>query len=197
MLDLAEEIEVVDLSPADLLERLKQGKVDLSAHPGAATHNFFSQQNLSNLRSLALQRAKKPPARRVLVPFDGSPSAIHAVQHIISLARAGHRGTILLLNIQTPSAKSSSAGADSGVQARAAGEAILEKASQLLDAQHIPYQSEVLAGVPPEAIAAAARRHQIDLIVMGSTGMRTLARLFLGSVATTVASRIQGPRHTR
>src|SRR5450756_1404967 len=63
MLDLAEEIEVVDLSPADLIERLKQGKVDLSGHPGAAVHNFFSQQNLTGLRPLALQRAKKPPVR--------------------------------------------------------------------------------------------------------------------------------------
>jgi len=187
VLDLAEEIEVVDLSPADLIERLKQGKVDLSGHPGAATHNFFSQQNLTSLRPLALQRAKKPPARRVLVPFDGSPSAIHAVQHVVSLARAGHRGTIWLLNVQAPSANSSSPGADPGVQARAAGEAILERASQLLDAQHIPYQCEVLTGRPPEAIAAAVGRHQIDLIVMGSTGMRTLARILLGSVATAVA----------
>src|ERR1039457_1026168 len=153
VLDLAEEIEVVDLSPADLLERLRQGKVDPSGHPGAATYNFFSQQNLTGLRPLALQRAKKPPVRRVLVPFDGSPSAIHAIQHVVSLARAGHRGTILLLNVQAPSAKKSSPGADSGVEVWAAGEAILGKASQLLDAQHIPYQCEVLAGIPPEAIA--------------------------------------------
>jgi K+-sensing histidine kinase KdpD len=187
ILDLAEEIEVIDLSPADLIERVKQGKVDTSGHPGSAIHGFFSQQNLAGLRALALQREKKPPARRVLVPFDGSPSALHAVRHVVSLARAGHRGTILLLNVQAPSSKSSSAAADPDVQARAAGQAILEKASQVLDAQDIPYQREVLAGLPPEAIAAAVGRHQIDLIVMGSTGVGTLARLFLGSVATAVA----------
>jgi nucleotide-binding universal stress UspA family protein len=187
MLDLAEEIEVVDLSPADLIERLKQGKVDLSRHPGSAAHGFFSQQNLASLRPLALQRAKTPPARRILVPFDGSPGALHAVQHVVSLARAGHHGNILLLNVQAVPAKGSSLGAELDMPARAAGEAILEKASQLLDAQHIPYQCEVLAGLPPEVIAAAVGRHQIDLIVMGSTGMGTLARLFLGSVATAVA----------
>jgi K+-sensing histidine kinase KdpD len=191
MLDLAEEIEVVDLSPVDLIERLKQGKVDLSRHPGSAAHGFFSQQNLASLRPLALQRAKKPPARRILVPFDGSPGALHAVQHVVSLSRAGHRGTILLLNVQAPSAKGFSPDADSGV--RAAGEAILEKASQLLDAQHIPYQCEVLAGLPREAIAAAVDRHQIDLIVMGSTGMGVLARLFLGSVATAVVQESKVP----
>jgi nucleotide-binding universal stress UspA family protein len=79
------------------------------------------------------------------------------------------------------------------LKTRAAGEAILEKASQLLDAQDIPYQCEVLAGLPPEAIAAAVGRHQIDLIVMGSTGVGTLARLFLGSVATAVAQESKVP----
>jgi len=144
------------------------------------------------LRSLALQRAKKPPVRRVLVPFDGSPSALHAVQHVVSLARAGHRGTILLLNVQAPSAKGSSPGGELGMQARAAGEAILERASRLFDAHDIPYQGEVLAGLPSEAIAAAVGRHQIDLIVMGSTGMGTLARLF-GSVAMAVAQESKVP----
>jgi nucleotide-binding universal stress UspA family protein len=38
-----------------------------------------------------------------------------------------------------------------------------------------------------DVIAAAVDRHQIDLIVMGSTGMGTFARLFLGSVAMAVA----------
>jgi len=193
MLDLAEEIEVIDLSPDDLMERLKQGKVDLSGHPGSAAHSFFSERNLSRLRPLALQRAKKPPARRILVPFDGSSSAIHAVQHVVSLARAGHRGTILLLNVQAPFAKGSFAGTDSGVEVRTAGEAILATASQLLDAQQIPYQCEVHFGLPPEAITAAVDRHQIDLIVMGSTGMGTLARLFLGSVATAVAQQSKVP----
>jgi len=193
VLDLAEEIEVVDLSPADLIERLKEGKVDLSGHPGPATHSFFSDRNLTGLRALALQYAKKPPTRRVLVPFDGSPSAIRAVQHVVSLARAGHRGTIMLLNVQAPSAKSSSRGADSNMAARAAGDALLSKASQLLDAQNIPYQCEVLTGKPPEAIAAVVDRHEIDLIVMGSTGIGALARLFLGSVAIAVAQQSKVP----
>jgi K+-sensing histidine kinase KdpD len=193
VLDLAEEIEVVDLSPSALIERLKEGKVNLSAHPGAATHSFFSERNLTSLRQLAIQRARKPPARRLLVPFDGSPSAIHAVQHVVSLAKAGHSGTILLLNVQAPMAKSSSADTDSSVEVRAAGEAILNTASQLLEAQHIPYQCEVLVGIPPAAIVAAVDRHQVDVIVMGSTGMGALARLFLGSVAMAVAQEAKVP----
>ena len=193
ILDLAEEIEVVDLSPANLIERLKEGKVDLSGHPGPATHSFFSERNLTSLRALALQQAKKPPIRRVLVPFDGSPSALHAVQHVGSLARAGHRYTIVLLNAQLPSAKGTSPGPDSEVEIRAAGKAILEEASQLLNAQHIPHECEVFIGNPSEAIAAAVDRHHIDLIVMGSTGKGSLARLFLGSVAMAVARESKVP----
>jgi nucleotide-binding universal stress UspA family protein len=121
------------------------------------------------------------------VPFDGSPGAIRAVLHVVSLARAGHRGTVFLLNVQAASAKSSSLGADSGVPIQATGRAILDEASQLLDAHQIPHQCEVVAGKPPEAITAAVDRHQIDLIVMGSTSTGGLARLFLGSVAKAVA----------
>jgi nucleotide-binding universal stress UspA family protein len=187
ILDLADEIEVVDLSPSALIERLEQGKVDLTRHPGSVTHSFFSEQNITGLRPLAVQWAKKPPTRRILIPFDGSTSAIHAVQHVVSLTRAGHRSTVFLLNVQAPPAQSLPPGVDSGAEVRAAGEATLDTASRILDAQHIPFQCEVLLGRPPEAIVAAVERHQIDLIVMGSTGMGTLARLFLGSVATAVA----------
>jgi len=193
ILDLAEEIEVVDLSPADLIERLKEGKVDLSGHPGPATHSFFSERNLTSLRALALRQAKKPPIRRVLVPFDGSPSALHAVQHVISLARAGHCASIVLLNAQSPTAKGTYPGSDSEVEIRAAGKAILEEASQLLDTQHIPHECEVVIGKPPEAIAAAVDRHHIDLIVMGSTGKGSLARVFLGSVAMSVTQESNVP----
>lgn len=65
MLELADEIEVVDLSPGDLIERLRQGKVDLSGHPGSASHSFFSERNLTSLRSLARRLAKSPPVRRI------------------------------------------------------------------------------------------------------------------------------------
>jgi nucleotide-binding universal stress UspA family protein len=193
ILDLAEEIEVVDLSPADLIERLNEGKVDLSRHPGPATQSFFSERNLAGLRALALQQAKKPPTRRILVPFDGSPGAIHAVQHVVSLARAGHLGTILLLHAQPPFPKGVSPGVDSDVEIRAAEKAIFDEASQLLDAQHIPHECEIVIGNPPEVIAGAVDRRQIDLIVMGSTGKESLARLILGSVAMAVAQSSKVP----
>jgi two-component system sensor histidine kinase KdpD len=54
MLELAEEIEVVDLSPAGLIERLKQGKVDLSGHPGSATQASGKQGQESSTTAASI-----------------------------------------------------------------------------------------------------------------------------------------------
>jgi two-component system, OmpR family, sensor histidine kinase KdpD len=195
VLDSAEEIEVVDLTPAALVERLEGGKVDVSKHPKQAIHNFFSQRNLTALCELALKHAKKRPIRRVLLPFDGSPSAFRAVDHVISLNRAGHRANVLLLNAQLAPVKAPAHGAaaDPGPESRIAGETIPNAASRILVAQHIPHQYEVVAGRPQELIIAAAEQHHIDLIVIGSRGMGAVARLFLGSVATAVVHQAKVP----
>ncbi len=51
------EIEVVDIPPAELIERLKEGKVYLPQEATRALAHFFSKTNLSALRELALRRA--------------------------------------------------------------------------------------------------------------------------------------------
>jgi two-component system sensor histidine kinase KdpD len=56
MLDDAE-IEVVDLPPDELIERLKDGKVYVPHEASRALGHFFSKSNLSALRELALRRA--------------------------------------------------------------------------------------------------------------------------------------------
>lgn len=56
ILDQAE-IEIVDLPPDELIERLKQGKVYVPHEASRALGNFFSKSNLSALRELALRRA--------------------------------------------------------------------------------------------------------------------------------------------
>lgn len=70
-------------------------------------------------------------------------------------------------------------------------DALFRKAAQLLKAQRIPHRYGVRAGKRSDAITAATDRHQIDLVVMGTRGIGSLARLFLGSVAMAVA---QGSR---
>ena len=52
----ADEVELVDLPPDDLLERLKEGKVYLPQQAEHAIRNFFRKGNLIALRELALRR---------------------------------------------------------------------------------------------------------------------------------------------
>jgi two-component system sensor histidine kinase KdpD len=51
------EIEVVDIPPDELIERLKDGKVYVPDEATRALAHFFSKSNLSALRELALRRA--------------------------------------------------------------------------------------------------------------------------------------------
>lgn len=56
ILDRANDIEVVDLNPDDLIERLKAGKVYVPANAERALKHYFSRGNLTALRELALRR---------------------------------------------------------------------------------------------------------------------------------------------
>src|SRR6201988_2905668 len=56
ILDQADDIEVVDLSPEDLIKRLNEGKVYVPQQAERAVRHFFSPGNLTALRELALRR---------------------------------------------------------------------------------------------------------------------------------------------
>lgn len=55
VLDLADELELVDLTAETLLERLREGKVYLGERAAAAQDGFFKGSHLSALRELALR----------------------------------------------------------------------------------------------------------------------------------------------
>lgn len=54
--DRAASVELVDIEPADLIERLEAGKIYVRERADAALANFFSQKNLAALREIALRR---------------------------------------------------------------------------------------------------------------------------------------------
>ena len=54
--DRADAIELVDLTPDDLIERLKEGKVYVPKQAERALDHYFSPGNLTALRELALRR---------------------------------------------------------------------------------------------------------------------------------------------
>ncbi len=56
VLDRADDIEVVDLNPDDLIDRLKAGKVYVPTNAERALKHYFSRGNLTALRELALRR---------------------------------------------------------------------------------------------------------------------------------------------
>jgi two-component system sensor histidine kinase KdpD len=55
VLEWANEIEIIDLSPEDLRQRLAEGKVYLGDKAATAADAFFSEKNLAALREMALR----------------------------------------------------------------------------------------------------------------------------------------------
>jgi two-component system, OmpR family, sensor histidine kinase KdpD len=54
--DEADEVELIDLPPTELLERLRMGKIYPSGHTPSSVEQFFREPNLVALRELALRR---------------------------------------------------------------------------------------------------------------------------------------------
>lgn len=57
LLDRADEIQLIDLSPKQLRERLAEGKVYLGEKAATAANHFFREENLTALREIALRLA--------------------------------------------------------------------------------------------------------------------------------------------
>jgi two-component system sensor histidine kinase KdpD len=56
IIDRADDIEIIDITPGDLIKRLNEGKVYLPKTAKRAIRNYFSPSNLTALRELALRR---------------------------------------------------------------------------------------------------------------------------------------------
>jgi two-component system sensor histidine kinase KdpD len=56
IIDLADDVEIIDLTPDDLIKRLHDGKVYVSKTAERALTNYFTPGNLTALRELALRR---------------------------------------------------------------------------------------------------------------------------------------------
>src|SRR5262245_23595057 len=72
--DEADEVELIDLPPDDLLARLKAGKIYIDADARAAVDRFFRRGNLQALRELALRRMTDrlgAAASRAVMGADG------------------------------------------------------------------------------------------------------------------------------
>lgn len=59
VLDQATEIELIDLSPEELLQRLKEGKVYVPEQAARAIQQFFRRGNLTALREIAMRPRRR------------------------------------------------------------------------------------------------------------------------------------------
>ncbi len=99
LLDRADDIELVDLPPDELLQRLKDGKVYVRELAAEARENFFRKGNLLALREMALRRTAErvdeqmrsyrivkgvkevwPVAERILVSVGPNPRSIRLIR---------------------------------------------------------------------------------------------------------------------
>ncbi|HAM50918.1 MAG TPA: two-component system sensor histidine kinase KdbD [Nitrospiraceae bacterium] len=120
LLERADEIELVDLSPDDLLQRLKEGKVYVPRLAAKAMQNFFRKGNLLALRELALRRTAErvddqmqsyreakgvkevwPVAERILVCVGPNPSSIRLIRAAKRMA-AGLRAEWIAVYVEAP-----------------------------------------------------------------------------------------------
>src|ERR1700716_2134978 len=65
--DRADAIELVDLTPDDLIQRLKEGKVYVPKQAERALEHYFSPTNLTALRELALRRTAERVDDQLLI----------------------------------------------------------------------------------------------------------------------------------
>ena len=105
IIDRADDVEVVDLTPEDLIQRLKEGKVYIPQQAERAVRNYFLPGNLTALRELALRRTAQrvdeqmvdymrahaiagpwAAGERVLVGVNESPSCLSVVRYARRLA---------------------------------------------------------------------------------------------------------------
>lgn len=68
--DRADSVELVDLTPEDLIARLKEGKVYVPKQATRALEHFFSPANLTALRELALRRTAEQVDEQLLTQMQ-------------------------------------------------------------------------------------------------------------------------------
>src|SRR6516162_7417228 len=68
--DGADAVELVDLTPDDLIERLKEGKVYVPRQAERALEHFFTPANLTALRELALRRTAERVDEQLLTQMQ-------------------------------------------------------------------------------------------------------------------------------
>ncbi|MBM3580373.1 MAG: universal stress protein [Alphaproteobacteria bacterium] len=123
----------------------------------------------------------------ILIPIDGSPASLRAVDAVIDRVQKGQKTRIHLINVQPalPQAVTDFVGKRSVRDFhKELGEKELKKACAKLNKANIAHGIEIAVGDVAETIAAYATKLKCDEIVMGTRGHSQIANLLLGSSTT-------------
>lgn len=174
LIDSADEIELVDLPPDELLNRLADGKVYVPEQAARTLRKFFRKGNLTALRELTLRRAAErvddqmrsymqtraihgpwPAAERLLVCISLNPQAERLIRTTRRLADELN-AEWLAVYVDTP------ANVRQPLEQRERLQDVLTLAEQL-GAQVV----KVTADRPADAILQVAGQHNVTKIVIG------------------------------
>jgi len=128
-------------------------------------------------------------ASKILIPVDGSPASLRALDYAIKMAIQNPGSSFVLLNVQNVSATELSGELMySDWQERlsqAAGKSLKEAIAKS-EVANIPFETLVRTGPIAETIAQVSLETGIDHIVMGTRGLGRIQGMLLGSVAMKV-----------
>ncbi|MFB6221487.1 MAG: universal stress protein [Halolamina sp.] len=187
--------DVVQGAPAPTIVEYAQGyEFDLVAMPthgregvpryllGSVTEKVVRLSPVPVLTAHAGDNALEFPYEGLLVPTDGSESALRAAEHTLAFAGALD-ATVHALSVIDDSllaGMKAFGGEAEGTAAEEAVDAVVEAA----DGYGVDdVVTHVEAGVPNEVILDYVTQRDVDAIVMGTTGRRGVERILLGSVA--------------
>lgn len=199
ILDQATEVRLVDLPPAELVQRLHEGKVYVSEQAGRAIEKFFRLGNLTALREISLRRTAErvddqmrtymrmraipgpwPAAERLLVCVSASPFSEKLVRSARRLADELSAEWVAL-SIETAATTNLS------VTARDQLTSNLQLA-ETLGAKSVSLPGRSVA----ETVVDYARSHNITKIIAGRSLQPRWSELLQGSL-TDQLIRASGP----
>lgn len=194
----ASDVVLVDITPDELIQRLREGKIYLPETARRATERFFTPGNLTALRELALRRtadrvddqvadylkrkAIEGPwgaSERLLACIDADDAAERVIRRTSHLA-TGLNAEWLAVHLERPGATP-----DASATARIA--------SALALAERLGGQTHRLSGPDPVELALKlARRENVTQIIVGKGRAARWRSPWRRSFSETLARRAQG-----
>lgn len=144
---------------------------------------------------------------RILLALDGSPGSVVARDLVAALPWPAGATILLLSSYDAPADWTATRGSttdwmhETSEAVRGEMQEQLKELGKPLVREDRDVETEVVDGRAADAISAAARAHDVDLVVLGSRGRGPIGSMLLGSVAIEVAHRAPCPvlvaRHPR